>query len=403
MKYTSAQLIETPRGFKGRLNYKDGDKWRSKTRMLQAGGKREAQRELNSWRAEMEAQAALEVNNPKRTGDVGEFLAQYIDTLELSQAVERSTITPYRAIQKHVAAGLSGVPFQDLSSDAAQAWVNNMARDGYAPSTIRKALNLLKAAYRDAVNRRVLPFNPLEAVRGPKLRKAEPNALDTTQRTRLLSFLETTGDSPVNLAIKLALLTGMREGELCGLRWRDVNLAGAVLYVRNVIARDGGRTYQKEPKTGGSRRDIPLSSELVTALSARKSAMAKECAEAGIALTPEHFVLGRIDGAYFAPHTLWSEWKAIARSLGLKGTKGKVPTFHDLRHTFATAAIASGADVKSVSSILGHTNAAMTLNVYASADAAAKRGAMEKVSRALKVTPCNTETEGISPNEGDRQ
>lgn len=87
-------------------------------------------------------------------------------------------------------------------------------------------------------------------------------------------------------------------------------------------------------------------------------------------LTQDHYVLGRVDGAYMAPHSLWRDWKAIAKSLGLVGCEGKLPTFHDLWHTFAT--ISSGIDVKGVSSILGHSNAAMTLNVYASADAEAQ-------------------------------
>ena len=98
-------------------------------------------------------------------------------------------------------------------------------------------------------------------------------------------------------------------------------------------------------------------------------------------------MLGKVDGSNLAPHALWEAWKAIAASLGLVGTQGKVPTFHDLRHTFATAAISEGVDVKSVSSILGHTNAAMTLNIYASADPDAKRRAAETVSEAMERKP----------------
>lgn len=109
--------------------------------------------------------------------------------------------------------------------------------------------------------------------------------------------------------------------------------------------------------------------------------------DAGVGMTPDLFVLGRIDGTYMNPHTLWREWKAIAKSLGLVGTEGKTPVFHDLRHTFATVAIKSGADVKSVSSILGHANTAMTLNIYASEDPEAKRRTMERATQALAEEP----------------
>lgn len=388
MKYTSAQLVETETGYKGRLNYKDeGGKWRARYRKLNATGKREAQRELDAWRAEMEEAAQWEIPGARRPGDVGEFVAQYIDTLEHSQAVERSTLTPYRAMQKHIAAGLGSIPFEKLDSDVAQSWVNAMAKDGYAVSTIRKAFNLLKAAYTDAVNRRVIPYNPLEAVKLPKQQKKEPNALDSEQRAKLLTFLQIASDTPENLAIKLAISTGMREQELCGLRWKDVDLKAGVMHIRNVIGRDRGKTYEKEPKTGGSRRDVPISQEMASLLKLRKAQMAEQCMEAGVPLTMGHHVFGNIDGRYMRPDTLYHKWKAVAESLGLVGTEGKTPTFHDLRHTFATAAIASGADVKSVSSILGHANAAMTLNIYASADAEAKRRAMERAEREIAEAP----------------
>lgn len=385
MKYESSFLRgSNSKGWSGVLKYKDeSGTWRQRQKKLKATGKRDAQKELEAWRAEMEEEASWNAPGTKRPGDVGEFVAQYIDTLEHSQAVEPSTLTPYRAMQKHIAAGLGGVPFEKLDSDTTQAWVNEMVKEGYAPSTIRKALNLLKAAYADALNRHTIPFNPIVSVKSPKLKRAEPNALDAEQRAKLLAYLDIASKTPVNLAIRIALNTGMREQEICGLRWKDVDFKAGVLHVRNVIGRAEGKTYEKEPKTGGSRRDIPMSPEIDTALRERRALMMKECMDAGIAMTPDHHVVGRIDGRYMNPHALWREWKAIAKSLGLVGTEGKVPVFHDLRHTFATAAITSGADVKSVSSILGHANAAMTLNIYASADAEAKRRAMERASKEI--------------------
>ena len=100
-----------------------------------------------------------------------------------------------------------------------------------------------------------MPYNPLGAVKVPKLKRDEPNALDMNQRAKLLAYLDIAGATPINIAVRMALLTGMREGELCGLRWKDVDLKAGVLHVRNVIGRDGGKSYEKEPKTGGSRRD----------------------------------------------------------------------------------------------------------------------------------------------------
>ena len=385
-KYTSVQVFPHPIGrWRAQVKYKDDSgKWRNKSKVLEATGIRAAKHEAEAWRDELEHTAQQEAPSADNLGDVGEFVDHYIDSLEQSQSVEKSTIAPYRFMQRHIADGLGHIQAKDLNLDAAQEWVNAMTAQ-YAASTVRKALNLLKAAYKDAVRRNILPYSPIDAVKAPKLRKPEPNALDRSQYERLISYLKVAANTPVNLAIKLAIFTGMREQEICGLRWRDVNLQEAELHVRNVIGRNGGKTYEKQPKTDGSRRDIPLSEELVTDLSARYDDMARECAEIGIPLTQDHYVLGRVDGKYMAPHSLWRDWKAIAKSLGLVGCEGKPPTFHDLRHTFATVAISTGSDVKSVSSILGHTNAAMTLNVYASADAEAKRRAMERTARAFSA------------------
>lgn len=390
MVYESAQIFPHKNGgWRGQLSYKDdAGKWRKKTKVLASKGKREALKELEAWRAEMEQAAQGATISYAQPENVGEFVAQHIDTLAASQSAQLSTLSAYRSIlQSHIAPCLGSIPYRDLDADTAQAWVNDMAGDGYAPSTVRKAFNLLKAAYTGAVNRRVIPYNPLEAVKVPKLVTKDPNALDMQQRARLLAYLDIAGATPINAAIRVALLTGMREGEICGLRWKDVDLKACVLRVRNVIGRDGGKTYEKEPKTGGSRRDIPLPPELVALLKGRRADMVEECLEAGVPLTLDMYVFGKIDGRYLAPHTLWREWKAISNSLGLMGTEGRPPTFHDLRHTFATVAIISGVDIKSVSSILGHKNVAMTLNIYASADAEAKRRAMENVSRTMMDTP----------------
>ena len=99
------------------------------------------------------------------------------------------------------------------------------------------------------------------------------------------------------------------------------------------------------------------------------------------------FVLGNLGGDYYKPTQLGREWATISKNAGLIGNKGKRCTFHDLRHTFATLAVAERADIKSVSSILGHSNAAMTLNIYASSDPEAKRRTAALVDKAMERTP----------------
>jgi len=84
-----------------------------------------------------------------------------------------------------------------------------------------------------------------------------PNALPDDQRRTLLAYLEAAADTPFNLAVTIALMNGMRQGEICALRWGDVDFDARTVWVRRAIARDGGRTYVKEPKTASGRRDGP--------------------------------------------------------------------------------------------------------------------------------------------------
>ena len=190
----------------------------------------------------------------------------------------------------------------------------------------------------------------------------------------------------------MALHTGLRVGEVCALTWRDVDTARGVIHVRHAIGRADGGTYLKEPKSACGRRDVPISPALGAALARRLAAMTSERASAGLATSREDlaglYVVGDAtpvagDKPWASPSAVSREWHVLAVSWDLRGSRGRVCTFHDLRHTWATVAISEGVDVKSVSAILGHSSAAMTLDVYADASPDAKRRAADLVARAM--------------------
>ncbi|MCH3968617.1 MAG: tyrosine-type recombinase/integrase [Atopobiaceae bacterium] len=392
MLYSSFCIRGTKPPFRGILKYKDEDGvWKQTSVTLEARGKAAARRELLEARDELEERTTRELGRARRRNQsVGSFMDEYVDSLEGSQAIERSTVTAYRSITEHIREGMGDIMLLDLRHDDIQRWENGLNARGLKPATVRKAHVLLKSALKQAVMLERLDRNPAEAVRPPKLPAYSPNALDDAQRRRLMAFLDQGAPTTTNLAVRMALMTGLREGEICGLRWCDVDLEARTLWARQAIARDHGRFYVKPPKTAGSMRDIPMPADLVGLLDIRRRTMLEGCVEAGVQLDGglgQLYVLGGVDGSFLHPHEVWRQWKAIASCLELMGTQGRVPTFHDLRHTFATAAIAEGVDVKTVSSILGHTNAAMTLNVYASADPTAKRAAAETIGEVMGRRP----------------
>lgn len=363
---------------------------KEKNKSFKAKGKREAEAIAAAWVAELNENARREALGPART--VGEYLDAYIDGKEGSK--EASTITGYRRRAKYVkeghgaAKGLGNVFLEDLTADVVRTWLKGIHAEGLSAQSANDARTLLKSAMKDAVLNQRIPFNPVELVDVLKKPRKEPNALDAHERERLISDLMADKALPNaslanRLGVMLALFTGMRQGEICGLRWREVDFRAKLIRVRESVGREGEGSYMKEPKTGGSRRDVPMPQAIADELRAHRARWQEKCLAAGVPFRDTFFVLGDIDGSFLEPRVLYHAFLRMRDRLGLVGTQGEPPTFHDLRHTFATAAIAAGMDIKSVSSILGHANAAITLNIYASADADAKRRTMDAVEQAL--------------------
>lgn len=375
--------------------------WKSKSKVLDATGKRDAQNKLKEWRDKMEREAEDEVvreQNPAHGVTVAEYVAAYI--AERAQGVTPTTVSGYKQLLNNVIApAFEGVALADLDPAKVGAWLTDERERGkYTAVTIRKAFMLLKSATKQAVERDELPKDPTRTVKAPRPDEGKPNALDERGRGRVAAFLDIEPTDPASIAIRLALFCGMRRGEICGLRWRNVDTKGGVLSVvesvgmadkadlkGNASNLEFSGLYVKAPKNRKSARVVSFPASVGRALEARRAAMKADCMAAGVSFRDDMFVCGDVEGNPLHPHQLYRRWTATAEALGLVGTQGRAVTFHDLRHTYATTAIAHGIDVKTVSESMGHTNAAMTLNRYASADPDAARRATETLERAFEA------------------
>lgn len=351
-------------------------------------GRPAALKALAEWRAEVTAEEERPRRDPSQT--LAAFMGAYVDGCAVH--AEPSTVAGYRyVLRKQVAPyPVAAIPLDDLGPSDVRAWLAALSED-YGPTSVNKAFVLVRSAMRQAVGDGRLVRNPTDGVKPPKRPAPKPNALTGQQCARLARTLAEANQTPDIVGMRIALYTGMREAEVCALRWRNVDLSAHTLNVREAIGKADGKLYIKEPKTGGSRRTVCYPETLAAALKARRAEMVEQCMAAGVPFSPDMFVLGYIDrddktGDYrfFHPHVLWERWRTLADLLGLVGTQGKPPTFHDLRHTFATLAITEGVDVKTVSSTLGHANAAMTLNIYADADPNAKKHAADAIGSAIE-------------------
>lgn len=379
MRFSSWSVMRQNGAWYAAGRYKDAQgKWRRKTHKLDARTKTEAKRLAQDWVTQQrdEDPPACQTPFPRYVEELNRAVAA-------SGSLEEATLSGREASLVHIRDGFDGVTLERVTHGMAQDWVAGMVAAGLSPSTVRKAYHLACESCREAVKAGDLKANPFADVRTPKVVSKPPNALDAEARERLVTWVESADECRLSLAVLLALYGGMRQGEICGLRWGDVNLDAGTLWVRRSIGRGRTGTYVKEPKTGKA-RDIPLGHTLSRHLTCWNESFRQECVRADVRFDPAGlYVIGTVGGEYYNPGILSREWRTVAVMMNLVGTEGRRCTFHDLRHTFATAAIAAGVDVKTVSSILGHANAAMTLNVYASADPEAKRNAAPAIDRAV--------------------
>lgn len=365
---------------------------------------RKAKTALKAWRTEVEGTPT------GGRSTVPDYIRADLDGRK--GAVHGSTMRKYQEYVKLIERSpLASVPMRELNTKKVREFVRWMKNEGGKDgnglrlSTIKTAYALLSMTCRRAKENGDIAANP--CVRGllkeeapkPQTRAevdaTKPNALDADGIRRANVLLDATTNGRLRIGARLALSCGLRSQECCGLRWADVDLDGRSLSVTVAIGREDGKTYDKDPKTPDSARDVPIPPPVAAELSAWRDhqharwEVLAEGQEDAAEVPPfaECYVVGWPDGRFMTPHALGNAWSRLAEAGDadgpLVGTRGRRCTFHDLRHTFATHAIANGADVRSVAAIMGHKDASVTLQVYADALPGAVARTMDVVSPVL--------------------
>lgn len=378
MQYVSASLRKNGKRYRAILRYYDSEGNRKqKTKTLNATSKIQAMRELEEWRhkeEELARKASLLQENKSQFPTVDEMLTSYIDVLDKTRTVERVTIAGYKNTQSLWTPLIGDIPINELTPSIIEKAEIKLYEAGKANATISKAHVLLKSVLERRVQADELEKNPMKFIKAPKRenRARGINALDKKARTKLLDALDNMPLDRIQLAAYIALYTGMRRGEICGIRWKDVSLENNTIHVTQSIGIVRGETYVKSTKTNRD-RSIVIPDKLVAILDKWRNLGHKA----------EYVIEGRDATPWTSPDVITKQWTILAHMLDLVGIEERTCSFHDLRHTWATAAVAAGIDIKTVSSNLGHSNAAMTLNIYASADPDAKRAAAEKMNEVI--------------------
>lgn len=233
-------------------------------------------------------------------------------------------------------------------------------KDGLSPATVRYVHAVLRKALKDAVRSNLVTRNVAELVDPPRVPRAQ---IKTWSAREVRTFLEHVRDDRLYAAYVLAATTGMRRGEVLGLRWQDVDLNhGRVSVSQTLVVVSGYDVQYSEPKTAKGRRMVALDEQTTAALREQRERQLLERALWGDAYEDADLVFTRENGTPLHPD-LFSDafWRHIEAA--------KLPRirFHDLRHTHATLALSAGIHPKVVSERLGHASIVITLDTYSHA------------------------------------
>jgi integrase len=223
---------------------------------------------------------------------------------------------------------------------------------GYVLNLHRVLVQSLGAALRWGL----IPTNPAAAAQPPRPRRPELGQIDPALATRILEVAR--GARLLELPIAIALATGMRRGEILGLRWADLDQDYTVARVRRSLQSIGGLSFE-EPKTARSRRAVLLPQFLRPYLLRQREDQARRRREFGAGWNETDQIVDRPNGAPVNPATFSAEWSKFVRRKGLPRVR-----FHDLRHAHATLMLLQGIHPKIVSERLGHSNIGITLDIY---------------------------------------
>jgi integrase len=287
-----------------------------------------------------------------------------LDAAEAGGSLKPTTVAFYRHIvHRHVVVRLGGVKLSSLSAPMLNSFYGDLLRDGrgaggagLSPTTVARVHVTVHRFLRDAVRWGVLQRNVADQATAPRpiKRKMAPWSPRETGQ-----FLATTRGTRLSALWQLAAMTGLRRGEVCGLRWCDVDLEQRRLTVARARVMAGGQVVSSSPKTVGSARTIGLDELTASVLRAHRSRQNEWRLAAGEAWMGDDTIFTDELGRPLHPTAVSKFFKAAAHEAGMPLIR-----FHDLRHGYATAALEAGAAMKVVSERLGHRSISITADVY---------------------------------------
>lgn len=296
---------------------------------------------------------------------VKELFNDWLNTVKLK--VKESTYANYKMkIKKHILPAFGDIAYDKLSASMVHKFIQEKIQDGLSPKYVSDIIVVFKSMAKFAA-REYGYHNPLNNVILPKSQKKEMELFSDSQQNLLCRFLLNNLDN-TKLCILLSFYTGIRIGEVCALKWSDIDWEKSILTVRRTVQRISFKSEKcatklllDSPKSANSKRSIPIPTFLLKLLKEMEG-------------EPTAYVLSGTE-KIIEPRTMQYRFQAILKKAQLPSIR-----FHSLRHMFATNCIALGFDVKTLSELLGHSSVQTTLNRYVHSSMDRKRECMNRLT-----------------------
>lgn len=303
-----------------------------------------------------------------RRGTLNEWMMYWMEN-ELLGSVKASSYQTYlNQMNRHLLPALGGYDLTQVTPGIVHGFVEELRTSGLACNTIQGIYRLLSAAMRFALEEGVIRKNPCKRIRVRREESAEQRVLSHAEQEKL----RTAASGERDLPALLSLYTGMRLGEVCALKWSDINWESRTITIRRTAQRvaqtkttDGSKTMLMigTPKSMRSHRVLPIPEFVLERL---REMMKKK--------TISEYVFGTMAHAA-EPRTIQRRFQRLMEKLGISGAH-----FHTLRHSFATRLLELGVDIKTVSTLLGHGSAKTTLDFYAHSLIEHQRAAVDRLA-----------------------
>jgi len=289
---------------------------------------------------------------------LSDYLTKWIDYKR--DSVRQHTIEIYEsAIRLHIAPRLGRTRISELRPVDLRDLYRHLLRDkGLSKRTVSQIHTILHDALDRAVKWELLPRNVTDAVDAPKPERQRFDVWSLEDVRKFLFSPDVTGN-PFFVAFLLALTTGMRQGEILGLRWQDLDLDKSVVHVVRTLTRERGEHVFGPPKSDSGVRDIPLSSQTVEALKTHRVAQARDRLAMGRSYNNQDLVIARTTGEVMSQPILREKFIDLVAKVGI----GQI-RFHDLRHTHASLLLELGENMKVIQEQLGHSTLSVTADTY---------------------------------------